>query len=58
MAHYKNDYSKDDDYMMWQLHQTRHFLAKQNITASQIHDKAQQFIKKAGLTNLKVFHAK
>jgi len=44
--------------MMWQLHQTRHFLAKQNITASQIHDKAQQFIKKAGLTNLKVFHAK
>lgn len=55
MDHYKNDYSKDDDPMMWQLHQNRHALAKQNKTPSQIHAEVNKFIKNAGFKNLKVY---
>ncbi len=54
MAHYRNDYTKEDDFMLWQLHEIRHVLAEQHCSPDQINERAQDIITQYNLTNLKI----
>ncbi|MCP4404657.1 MAG: hypothetical protein GY801_46055 [bacterium] len=54
MAHYKNDYTKNEDMMLWQLHEIRHQLAEQHQSAHQINMNAESVIQQYHLGNLKV----
>jgi hypothetical protein len=54
MAHYKNDYSKEEDAMLWQLHEIRHQLAEQHQTPEQINTIGREVIAKYKLNNLKI----
>lgn len=58
MAPYKNDYSKEEDPMMWQLHENRHSLSKRFKTAEQIHAEGKKVLDKFGLTNLRTYSCK
>ena len=48
MATYKNDYSKKEDPMLWEIHEIRHKLSKKykSLTLEQINNKARQLLKK------------
>jgi len=54
MAAYRNDYSKKDDFCLWELHQIRNKLAKKNESIAQINKNANDNIRKYKLTNLRV----
>ncbi|MCX7047919.1 MAG: hypothetical protein NTX50_20840 [Candidatus Sumerlaeota bacterium] len=54
MARYRNEYSKDEDFMMWQLHKIRRQIAALHQTPEQINEAGRQVIAKYGLTNLKL----
>lgn len=54
MAHYKNDYSEEEDKALWQLHEIRHRLAEQRQSPEQINTTGLQLIIKYKLHNLKI----
>jgi hypothetical protein len=43
MVPYKNNYSKNEDPMMWALHQIRHKMAKKKLNFSEINKLATEF---------------
>ena len=58
MAHYNNnDYTKEEDLMLWQLHEIRHSLAEQQLSPEQINTRAEALITQYNLTNLKIIRA-
>ena len=54
MVHYKNDYTKEEDAALWQLHEIRHQLAEQHQSSEQINTTGFQLITKYKLNNLKI----
>lgn len=54
MAEYRNEYTKEDDFMLWQLHEIRHILAQQHRSPDQINRHAQEVLAQYNLTNLTI----
>lgn len=54
MGIYKNDYNKNEDPMMYELHEIRSELAKENKNINIINEKGENIIKKYKLNNLKI----
>ena len=54
MAVYKNDYIKEEDRMLWELHNIRHELAEQHQTPEQINTIGRQIIAQYHLKNLRI----
>ncbi|MFH1077093.1 MAG: hypothetical protein V1753_09745 [Pseudomonadota bacterium] len=52
--YYKNDYTKEEDAALWQLHEIRHQLAEQRQSPEQINTTGLQLITKYKLNNLKI----
>ena len=48
MATYKNDYNKNDDYMMWELHEIRHKLSQKfkKMTVKEINEEGKSIYHK------------
>lgn len=46
-----NEYTKEEDYMMWELHQIRKKMAKEGIDVNKVNREAEDYLKK---NNLKV----
>ena len=53
MGTYKNDYNKNQDAMMYELHEIRNKLSKENKNIDQINKKAEEIIKKYKLKKLR-----
>lgn len=53
MGTYKNDYSKDEDYMLWELHEIRHQLANEykEMTLDEINKRSNNYFEKAKKRN-------
>lgn len=58
METYKNDYNKNEDYMMYELHEIRNELSKENKNVKSINTKAEDIIKKYKLNKLKIIKKK
>ncbi|MFH1860022.1 MAG: hypothetical protein ABH870_03270 [bacterium] len=58
MAQYNNDYTKEEDVALWQLHEIRHQLAEQHQSSQQINTNGQHVIKRYKLNNLKIIQGK
>ena len=58
MAAYKNDYTQDEDYTLWELHEIRRKMASGKIDPIAINKNAEQIIKRYGLKNLKIMRPK
>lgn len=56
MEIYKNDYTKEDDFMLWELHEIRHELAEQQQTPEQMNALAHQIIAQYHLYHLNIVH--
>ena len=54
MAVYKNDYSKDEDFALWRLHEIRHKMARRELCPQVINKAAQELIHKYHLSKLKL----
>jgi hypothetical protein len=54
MAAYKNDYSKNEDYSLWELHQIRKSMTIDVNTIKDINMNAHKIIKNYNLKNVKV----
>ncbi len=54
MVHYENSYSKDEDPMLWNLHEIRHKIAGQNQSPEQINSAVRDVIRQYKLDNLKI----
>jgi hypothetical protein len=54
MAHYENGYSKEEDPMLWNLHEIRHRIAEQNPSPEQINMDVRDIIRQYRLDNLKI----
>lgn len=54
MAAYKNDYTKEEDFALWTLHEIRHKIAPRAVRADIINKSAKELIRKRRLTNLKL----
>ncbi len=54
MAHYKNDYTKEEDAVLWQLHEIRHQLAEQHQSPEQINKTGLRVMTKYKLNSLKI----
>lgn len=52
MEVYKNDYNKNEDYMLWELHEIRNKLSLQ--TPEQINNSGEKIIKKYNFKNIKI----
>jgi len=52
MGTYKNDYQKNEDPMLWELHQIRHNLAQKTESAEQINRHGLDVIKRYHLKNV------
>jgi len=48
-----NDYTKEEDFALWELHTIRRKMAKQKIDLKKIHATSQDIIKKYKLKNLR-----
>ena len=42
MAEYENDYTKDDDYMMWELHEIRRKIAAEGIDSEKLRKRTEE----------------
>jgi hypothetical protein len=51
MATY-NNYGKDEDYMMWELHKIRKEIASKKLSAKNINENAALILKKCKLRNI------
>lgn len=58
MVLYKNDYTKEEDAALWQLHEIRHQLAEQHQSPEQINTTGIKLIAKYKLNNLKIITSK
>jgi hypothetical protein len=54
MEIYKNDYSKNEDFMMFELHEIRNKMAKENNSIEKINNDALKIIEKYNLKNVKI----
>jgi hypothetical protein len=54
MAVYKNDYTKSEDFILWELHQIRDKMAKQPILAANVNDRGKKIIQKYRMNKIKV----
>lgn len=54
MINYKNDFTKDEDFALWQLHEIRSKLAARKISCDEINNAGQTIIKKYNLKGLKI----
>ena len=54
MAAYKNDYKKEEDEMMWELHEIRKKMAAEKLTAEEINAKTSELLKKYDMEKLSV----
>ncbi len=54
MATYKNDYTQEEDRMLWELHEIRHELAEQHQSPEQINNTGRQIIAQYHLQNVKI----
>ena len=53
MAVYKNDYSKNEDFALWKLHEIRRKMARRELRSGVINKSARDIIRKYGLSRLK-----
>ena len=58
MQTYKNDYSKKEDFVLWELHEIRNKMANDDIDISAINNNALKIIKQFKLRNLKLIKHK
>lgn len=54
MAIYNNDYKKQEDYVLWELHEIRNQISERKETPEQINSIGKSIIKKYNLKNLKL----
>jgi len=54
MGIYKNDYSKDEDYVLWNLHEIRSRMARKGLKCSAINKSARAIIRQYRLSKLKI----
>jgi len=54
MATYKNDFTKKEDLMMWDLHEVRNKIASKGITTKKINKRVENFLTKYKLKHLLV----
>jgi hypothetical protein len=54
METYNNDYTKEEDRMLWELHEIRHALAEQPQSPEQMNTTGRQIIAQYHLNNLKI----
>jgi len=54
MGAYKNDYTQEEDRMLWELHEIRHELAEQHQSPEQINTTGRHIIAQYHLNNLKI----
>lgn len=54
MAAYKNDYKKEEDEMMWELHEIKKKMASEKLTAEEINAKTSELLKKYEMEKLLV----
>jgi|GEM_PF-898948 len=54
MRAYKNDFTKDEDFALWQLHETRSKIALQNSSCDEINKTAESIVKKYNLKKIKI----
>lgn len=54
MATYNNDYKKQEDYVLWELHEVRNRISEKKETPEQINNIGESIIKKYKLKNLKL----
>lgn len=54
MAVYKNDYSKQEDQVLWILHEIRHKMAHRSLHPEVINRSAKELIRRHHLSNLKL----
>ena len=57
MAAYKNDYSKDEDFALWSLHEIRSKMARRGLRADTINKSAREIIRKYRLSRIKLHSA-
>ena len=55
MVTYKNDYSKNEDTVLWELHEIRNKIAKRKQHFSHTNENATKIINKYNLKNLKLW---
>lgn len=55
METYNNDYLKEEDYMMWELHEIRNNIAKADLKIEEINVRGENIIKKYDLKRIKTF---
>ena len=55
MAAYRNDYSKEEDLVLWTLHEIRHKMARRTVNPKAINRSAKELIQKRCLKNVKFF---
>jgi len=56
MGTYKNDYSKNEDSALWELHEVRNVIAKRKLSFTKLNEQAIEIIKKYNLKNLKIWN--
>ena len=54
MATYKNDYSKNEDYALWNLHEIRSRIARKGLRSAELNKSARTIIRKYHLSRLKL----
>jgi hypothetical protein len=54
MPTYKNDFTKDDDFALWQLHEIRNKIAAQNSSCEEINKTAESILKKYSSKKIKI----
>jgi len=54
MRAYKNDFTRDEDFALWQLHETRSKIAAQNSFCDETNKSADSIIKKYNLKKIKI----
>ena len=54
MAVYKNDYSKDEDFALWRLHEIRNKMARRGLCSEAINKTARELIRKYRLSRLQL----
>jgi hypothetical protein len=52
METYNNDYKKEEDLMMWELHEIRRTMADKGIKTDDINKATEGILKKYGMENL------
>ena len=53
MGAYKNDYSKNEDSALWNLHEIRNRMARKGLRCEDLNNSARTIIRKYGLSRLK-----